>query len=133
MLYTARLGFVQEEIVEYSRSIIRARDYVLTIESVEEPTGNVSFRRGFPYQRKKRINRGVTGKVTAYDQYFQEITALLEKIKSAERESITKAAQLMADSIRNNGLIRIFDGPFPYDWGRCVLPGRRARAGAPNI
>lgn len=47
VLYTARLGFVQEEIVEYSRSIIRARDYVLTIESVEEPTGNVSFRRGF--------------------------------------------------------------------------------------
>lgn len=46
--------------------------------------------------------------MTAYDQYFQEITALLEKIKSAERESITKAAQLMADSIRNNGLIRIF-------------------------
>lgn len=44
----------------------------------------------------------------AYDRYFQEITALLNRILEGEREPIAKAAQLMADSIKNGGLIRIF-------------------------
>jgi GntR family transcriptional regulator len=56
VLCTERLGFVQDEVMEYSSSVIRAKDYVLTIETVEEPTGSISFRRGFslPEEQQQR-------------------------------------------------------------------------------
>lgn len=51
----------------------------------------------------------------AYDRYFQEITALLNRIREGEREPIAKAAQLMADSIKNGELDPDFrDRPFPH-------------------
>jgi len=57
VLYTTRIGFAHGRTVEYSSSIIRAKDYVLTIESVEEPAGSVTIRRGFSLPEEAERSR----------------------------------------------------------------------------
>ena len=69
----------------------------------------------------------------AYDRYFQEITALLNRIREGEREPIAKAAQLMADSIKNGGLIRIFGTGHSTSSVKMPSSGRGACASAAHF
>ncbi|MBO5452841.1 MAG: SIS domain-containing protein [Clostridia bacterium] len=42
------------------------------------------------------------------DRYFSEITKTLEKIKDTQKDKILKAAEIVADVIKNEGIIYIF-------------------------
>ena len=43
-----------------------------------------------------------------YERYFDAVDGILRKVREANRESIPRAASLMADTIAANGIIHAF-------------------------
>ena len=53
-----------------------------------------------------------------FERYFEEISRRIKRMKETQMESIAEAAELVAESLINDGLVHVFGTGTPSCWRR---------------